>query len=275
MPHDRLTPVGKTALAVARARAEESTRADRLFEDPYASAFVEAAPESAPEQPADSDGANRLRDDLATHIVTRTRFFDRYLLDACAHGCRQVVLLAAGLDTRAFRLDWPDDVRLFEVDRADILGFKRDILDVAGAAPVCERTIIQADLSERWEKPLVAAGFDRTVPTVWLAEGLMVYLSADDAAGLLTTIGDLSAPGSRLSFERSPRTLPTFPDWALSMPQATEFASLWKGGLGEDASQLLEQQGWAVTLTGQQQLTRSYGRAPQTDIAWGFLTAAR
>ncbi|AOW92676.1 hypothetical protein BFN03_08145 [Rhodococcus sp. WMMA185] len=275
MSRDRLTPVGKTALSVARARAEESTRADRLFDDPYASAFVEAAPESAPELPTDSEGANRLRHDLSTHIVTRTRFFDTYLLDSCTHGCRQVALLAAGLDTRAFRLDWPDGVRLFEVDRADVLGFKRDVLDAAGAAPRCERTIVEADLSEGWVEPLLAAGFDRTVPTAWLAEGLMVYLSAEDAARLFAAIGDLSASGSRLSFERSPKTLPTFPDWALSMPQATEFASLWKGGLGEDAPQLLEQQGWAVTLTDQEELTRSYGRDPRTDIAWGFLTATR
>jgi methyltransferase (TIGR00027 family) len=103
--------------------------------------------------------------------VIRTRFFDDYLLDATAHGIRQVVLLAAGLDTRAYRLRWPPDVDVYELDLPEVMGFKGEVLTERRAASRCERTVVPIDLRKDWTVPLSKAGFSSSEPTAWLAEG--------------------------------------------------------------------------------------------------------
>jgi hypothetical protein len=139
-PQDPLRGVEKTALGVAMVRARESRREDRLFDDPYAQAFVDAAPGAFPEEPATSEERAALGPMASLgavfyfHGVIRTRFFDDYLTAAVAAGCSQVVLLAAGLDTRAFRLAWPENTRVFEVDLPDVLAFKETVLTAHGAA---------------------------------------------------------------------------------------------------------------------------------------------
>lgn len=179
--------VGKTALGVAMVRAEESRRGDRLFDDPYAEAFLTAAPGAfEPERQAASKvGADGSRDAAAegggdrsgmsawgaafwSHAVLRTRFFDDELLAAAARGIRQVVLLAAGLDSRAYRLPWPEGSRIYEVDLPEVLDFKRRALDGVAAVPRCERHAIAADLRGDWAVPLVAAGFRPDQRAVWL-----------------------------------------------------------------------------------------------------------
>ena len=119
---ETLGGVSDTALGAAEMRAEASRRADRLIDDPYAAAFVEAAPPLFPDVPSVADDAElaALVESGIVGVAIRTRFFDEHLLAACAAGCRQVVRLAAGLDTRAFRLDWPDGVRLFELDLPEV-----------------------------------------------------------------------------------------------------------------------------------------------------------
>src|SRR5262249_46030939 len=190
-PEGPLRGVEKTALGVAMVRARESRREDRLFDDPYAQAFVDAAPGAFP-------GEHKTGEELAAvgpmaslgavfhaHAVIRTRFFDDYLTAAVAAGCSQVVLLAAGLDTRAFRLAWPAGTRVFEVDLPDVLTFKDTVLAAQDAVARCARTTVPADLRADWTTALARAGFDRTGPAAWLAEGLLIYLSAAEAARLL------------------------------------------------------------------------------------------
>jgi len=138
------------------------------------------------------------------HGVIRTRFFDEFLTRAVAGKCRQVVLLAAGLDTRAFRLTWPKPVRLYEIDLPDVLAFKHEVLTRSGASPRCERTVVPADLRADWPARLEKAGFSADQPAAWLTEGLMLYLTASQAASLLCAVSRLSAPVSRLSFEHAP-----------------------------------------------------------------------
>jgi methyltransferase (TIGR00027 family) len=103
--------------------------------------------------------------------VVRTRVFDDFLMDACVRGCRQVVLVAAGLDTRAFRLSWPAGVSLFEIDLPAVLAFKEQVLTSTDAAPRCHRVAVPADLREDWSSQLVTAGFQPATPTVLLLEG--------------------------------------------------------------------------------------------------------
>ncbi|MGI8330533.1 SAM-dependent methyltransferase [Actinomadura scrupuli] len=283
-----LRGVGKTALGMARIRAHESLREDRLFDDPYAQAFLDAAPGAFTDEastkaaakagseagPAGAGSASSLGGMFAFHGAIRTRFFDDYLL-AAADECPQVVLLAAGLDTRAFRLAWPERTRLFELDFPEVLGFKNPVLTGRDAVPRCERTVVPVDLRADWPVALLGAGFDPAVPAVWLAEGLLIYLTFDEAGRLLTSVGELSAPGSRLSFEYSPVAESPLLTRATRTPGMDRYTALWKGGLGEDAPGRLTGLGWRPRFHELAALAASYGRpAPHTTVS-GFLTAVR
>ena len=130
--------VGETALGAAMLRADESARSDRLFDDPYAGAFVAAAPDIFADGPDPGDPEiERLRLAFTDQLAIRTRFYDDYVLAATRAGCTQIVLLGAGLDTRAFRLDWPESVRVFELDLPQVFEFKRAVLDAHGAVATC------------------------------------------------------------------------------------------------------------------------------------------
>ncbi len=247
--------VPRTAVGVAGIRAAESRRPDRLFEDPYASAFVTAA---RPPQP--TGGGPRRREPSAAglamsrRIVLRTRFFDDYLTGATAGGVRQVVLLAAGLDTRAFRLAWPDGTRLFELDLPEMTAFKERVLTEQGARPACERTVVPGDLLGPWSEQLAAAGFDAGLPTAWLLEGLLIYLDQQDAVALLTEVGRVSAPGSKLSLSEARGR------WRETGAVYADLFTLWKGGLGEPAGDWLERAGWTITRHARTDLETEYGR---------------
>src|SRR4051812_36764868 len=138
--------VSKTALGVARVRAGESERADRLFDDPWAAKFCAAAPDQVP-----TGERTPLALAFAFHAIIRTRFYDDYLLGS---DCRQAVLLAAGLASRAYRLDWPSGTDLYEIDLPAVLAFKETVL--GDAEPRCARTVVPADLREDWAKALRA-----------------------------------------------------------------------------------------------------------------------
>ena len=268
---ESLPAVSRTAVGVAALRAYESNRPDRLFEDPYAAAFFEAGRSVLPDTGRDSAQAG-LGELMYPQIVTRTRFFDDYLLEA---GCAQVVLLAAGLDARAFRLAWPPGTRLFEIDLPEVLAFKDDILATQDASPSCERVVVPADLREDWATALRSAGFDPVAPTAWLIEGLLIYLSYEEAERLLTTVGELSAPGSRVSFEHGTGGAP---DGLVSRARATEdgesVTGLWRGGLGTTAPAWLAEHGWQPSTVTRAEAAAAFGR-PSDDNATadGFVTA--
>jgi methyltransferase (TIGR00027 family) len=196
--------IGWTALLVARARANESRRPDRLFEDPLAEAFVKAGGEAlaAAEQSlpgGDQQDVNRWREDS---VAVRTSFLDTVLTRASEAGCRQAVILAAGLDTRAFRLSWPAESHVFEVDVPDVLAFKQQVLEEAAASPRCERALVAADLREPdWPERLREAGFQAERPSAWLIEGLLMYLAEEDRNRLLESVARLASPDSRLGLD--------------------------------------------------------------------------
>ena len=184
----------------AAARARESARPDRLFEDPWAEvlagsagcAFLERQDEVLPPTPI---------------FVVRHRFFDDFLLRSSDQEINQVVLIAAGLDTRAYRLKWPAGVRIYELDQPDVLAYKQAVLDQAGASPNCERRAVPTDLREDWATDLVAAGFERSKPTAWLAEGLLFYLPESAVGSLLSSTATLSAQGSVLGTDTMSATM--------------------------------------------------------------------
>lgn len=190
-----LAGVSETALWTAQMRAGESRKPHALFSDPWAGQFVAAA--GGFHGPP---GAGAFQVLLPEWLAVRTRFFDDHLTARAGSGCRQVVLLGAGLDTRALRLDWPAGTRLYEVDLPAVHAFKEAVL--AGSAPsVAERIAVRADLQGPWSQALIAAGFDPAEPTAWLCEGLLYYLEPEVVAELVATASGLSAPGSSLGAE--------------------------------------------------------------------------
>jgi len=258
--------VSKTAIGVARVRAYESSREGALFDDPYAAAFVTAAGPDGASQEEPTEQRRR----LAFHVIIRTRYYDDYLRDAVTAGCRQVVLLAAGLDTRAFRLDWPAGTRLFEIDLPALLEVKETVLREQGAQPRCDRHVVAADLTGDWLAALTDAGFDPTARTAWLVEGLLVYLARDDARQVLTTITNASAPGSTLAFERGSGAAA-----AVTAADTEAVTSLWRGGAGDDVAQWVEGLGWDVTVDNLGEVAAAYGRPTSRPTESAFLRLSK
>ncbi|MFG2276199.1 SAM-dependent methyltransferase [Streptomyces chartreusis] len=187
--------LARVALWTAAAHAAECGRDSPYVLDPWAAEFLHAA-RFAGGPPGDGP-LQRLLPDWA---VVRTRFFDEYLVTASRSGCRQVVLLGAGLDTRAFRLHWPAGVHVFEVEAPAVLEFKDRVLD--GTRPTCgRRSTVGVDPSGSWAEALLAAGFDPRRPTAWLAETLLYHLRPDAVMSVVGAMTQLSAPGSTFGAE--------------------------------------------------------------------------
>ncbi|WP_220448834.1 SAM-dependent methyltransferase [Nonomuraea mesophila] len=242
-----LAGIGATALGVAVLRAQESSRPDRLFDDPYARHFLQAvdpasSPWSAGASPATA-GFLRL---MAEQVAVRTRFLDRALLEAAGRGCDQVVLLASGMDARAFRLAWPPGTKVFELDFADVLAFKTAVLDGRGATAACHRVEVATDLRQDWPRALTESGFDPARPAAWLAEGILYALPPEAADLLLDRITGLSAPASMLALDhmedsellRSARA-----------DISAELVGLWRGGPTENLDAWLTRRGWQPAVT--------------------------
>jgi methyltransferase (TIGR00027 family) len=244
-------PLEATARWTAAVRAAETARPDHLVADPWAAALAGPEGRSWIEQRPEAS---------VLPIVLRTRYFDEWLERIAARdGIRQVVLLAAGLDTRAFRLGWPDGTRLFELDRPAVLAHKGAILGAARAVPRCERRTIEADLAGPWVDSLLGAGFQPERPTGWLLEGFLFYLPGAAIARLLDEVTTLAARGSRLGFDaineamlRSSWTRP----W---VEMQAEAGAPWIGTL-DDPVGFLAARGWRATLTQAGQPDVSHGR---------------
>jgi methyltransferase (TIGR00027 family) len=205
---DILTSVGSTALMVAAARAVETASADPLVRDEFAHVLVSAAGPAwvrlaSPglEWTGDDEHLRRSHRVACDYQAVRTHFFDEYFNRAVQAGVGQVVILAAGLDSRAYRLDWPAGTTVHEIDQPEVLRYKTSTLESAGAIPTATRRPIACDLRYDWPAALTAAGFDRSQPTAWLAEGLLPYLPADAQNRLFEMVTALSAPGSRIAVE--------------------------------------------------------------------------
>ncbi|GAA3439943.1 SAM-dependent methyltransferase [Kutzneria kofuensis] len=180
---DIVTDVGITALAVAAARAIESHRANPLVSDPYAELFVAAARPQPPMPTRPADAPDPWQD-MGDYLGVRSRFFDEYF---AAGATRQAVLLAAGLDVRGYRLDWPAGTVVYELDVPKVLQFKQNVLADNGVASRTEVRNVDVDLRDDWPTALQRAGFDRTAPTSWLAEGLLPFLPNDAVERLFTS----------------------------------------------------------------------------------------
>jgi methyltransferase (TIGR00027 family) len=208
---DIATSVGSTAVLVAAARAAETEKPDPLIRDPHAKLLVSKAGTGIWDAMFDPAVTARLLDAdpeiaaIYTHMgnyqAVRTHFFDAYFADAAAAGIRQIVILASGLDSRGYRLEWPTGTDVFEIDQPKVLDYKTATLAEEGVTPSASLHHVPMDLRFDWPTALKEAGFDPAKPTAWLAEGLLMYLPGDAQDRLFENVTALSAPGSRIAAE--------------------------------------------------------------------------
>jgi methyltransferase (TIGR00027 family) len=279
--------VGATALGVASSRAVETRSENPLISDPYAQVFLDAVGDgvwnwqSGRELPAEVLEAEPelplQMQSMVGYMACRTAFFDQFFLDATCRGIRQVVILAAGLDSRAWRLPWPDGTTVYELDQPKVLDFKLSTLTEHGAEPACTRVEVAVDLRHDWPTALRQAGFDPSVPSAWSAEGLMPYLPAAAQELLFERVEGLTAVGSRVAVEAlGPKFLdPEFRtkrrermeriraiaaevDPQRQIPRTDE---LWYFEEREDVGEWFGRHGWDVTVTPSLELMDSFGRA--------------
>ncbi|GAA3440254.1 SAM-dependent methyltransferase [Kutzneria kofuensis] len=260
---DLASSVGATATAAAAARAI-ATRADpRLINDPFAEPLVRAVgidllTRLATGELPPGDLVEQTAIDVAK---VRTKFYDEFFLDATSAGITQVVILASGLDSRAYRLPWPAGTVVYEVDQPQVVEFKTRTLAELGAEPTADRKVVAVDLRDDWPTALRTAGFDPARPTAWSAEGLLGYLPPEAQDRLLDTITELSAPGSRVATESRPNPKPGEDDTTkASLNRVSErwraqgfdpdMAKLRYFGERNEAAPYLTDRGWALnTIT--------------------------
>jgi methyltransferase (TIGR00027 family) len=303
---DIATSVGATAVMVALARAAETASADPLIRDQFAEPLVSTPElEGVREQVAawwasEPDDGSEDGDDLDATVdseqminyqAVRTHFFDAYFADAVAAGIRQVVILAAGLDSRAYRLDWPAGTVVYEIDLPKVLEYKAETLAGHGATPIADRRPVPVDLRHDWPQALRDAGFDATRPTAWLAEGLLPFLPGAAQDAMFASIDALSGSGSRVAVEifgtDEEKRRQAQEKWEQlrakreARGQDTSFNpfDLWFDDEGRpDCADWFAAHSWTTRTVNAREEALRLGRAPQSDdrpFTNSFVTAAK
>lgn len=276
---DLASSVGATATMVAAARAIATAADDALINDPFAEPLVRAvgvdfftklASGELRAEDLDVDHASAPMARMTDNMAVRTKFFDEFFTAATGGGIRQAVILASGLDSRAYRLQWPAGATIYEIDQPEVIEFKTKALADFGAEPTADRRTVAVDLRFDWPSALIAAGFDPSQPTAWSAEGLLGYLPPEAQDKLLDTITALSAVGSRVAVESTPGIGPADHEKAIErMQQAAQqwrkhgfeldLADLIYMGDRNEASKYLADHGWAVSWQTVKQLLSENG----------------
>jgi methyltransferase (TIGR00027 family) len=259
-----------------------TTAENPLIDDPFAEPLVRAVgvdffsrlvtgdlrPEDL-DSDTESVGMQRMADSMAV----RTKFFDEFFLGATEAGIQQAVILASGLDSRAYRLAWPAGTTVYEIDQPEVIEFKTRTLAHLGAEPTANRRTVAIDLRYDWPSALIEEGFDPNQPTAWSAEGLLGYLPPDAQDRLLDTITELSAPGSRVAVESVPNIDASDHEKAIErMRQASErwrdhgfdldFGELVYLGDRNEAASYLGDHGWQLSRSSAKELFAANGLPP-------------
>lgn len=243
--------LGMTAQWTAAVRARENKREDRLFVDPWAASLVGEA---------GAKWIDSRTDDSVLPIVLRTCFFDDFLQRVSTHfSITQIVLVAAGLDTRAFRLPWSKQIQIFELDQPSVLAYKEQVLQSAGAIPSCSRHTVAADLSHSWIEKLDEAGFRQEKPACWLLEGFLFYLPNDQLIRILDDIAHLAAPGSWMGFDVVNSIMLTSSITHKWIEMQANSGAPWIGVM-DDPTGFLAERGWKAAITQAGAEDANYGR---------------
>jgi methyltransferase (TIGR00027 family) len=259
---DLASSVGATATMVAAGRAMATKDPRHLTDDPFAEPLVRAVGIDFFVRMLDGEidleqlpaGETVRAGAIVDGMAVRTKFFDDFFVNATADGVRQVVILASGLDSRAYRLPWPAGTVVYEIDQPAVIEFKTGVLADLNAQPTAQRRTVGIDLRDDWPTALGNAGFDAGTPTAWLAEGLLIYLPPDAQDRLFDTITGLSAPGSALATEYVPGMTDFDAEKARARTQPMrdmgldiDMASLVYPGARSHVLEYLAEKGWHVT----------------------------
>jgi methyltransferase (TIGR00027 family) len=270
---DLASSVGATATMVAAARALVSREPDALIDDPFAAPLVRAVGLDFFTRLVDGDIplANLEGDGprfMANWIAVRTRFFDDFFVNAGAVGIRQAVILAAGLDSRAYRLPWAAGTTVFELDQPKVIEFKTTTMTAIGATPKADRRTVSVDLREDWPAALRHSGFDESQPTAWSAEGLLAYLPPEAQDRLFDNITALSMPGSQLATEyhldggaAMGERGKTMGDHWRAHGFDVDLSELFYPGERSHVVEYLSGHGWTVSARNRPEVFADYGRA--------------
>jgi methyltransferase (TIGR00027 family) len=279
---DLASSVGATATMVAAARALASTEPDPLIDDPHAAALVRAVgvdfftrlvDGEIPLSTIEGDGPRV----MASVMAVRTRFFDDFFIGATtvatsdgvagSKPIRQAVILASGLDSRPYRLPWPQGSTVYEIDQPKVIEFKSTTMAEIGPTPTAERRAVSIDLREDWPAALRHSGFDDMRPTAWSAEGLLAYLPPDAQDRLFDNITALSAPGSQLATEYHPDAGAAVADRTKAMRAQWEqhgfdvdLSKLFYPGERNSVVDYLTDHGWQVDARSRPEVFAHYGR---------------
>jgi methyltransferase (TIGR00027 family) len=251
----RLESLAQTAWWTAAARACESRRGDRLFDDPWAGLLAGRRMVEQFEAALQGSGTADLQ-------AVITRFFDEFALRGIReNGARQVVLVASGLDARAFRLSWPPQTRLFELEQPSLTAYKNQRLALIDAKPRCERVTVGVDLDKPWADALLRAGFDPLKRSIWILESFLYFLSEPSARRLLSTVSQLTVPGSQLGTDLVNASMVNSPatrHWSERMAAA---GSPWLFTTDEP-EQLLWEFSWLARVSQPGEEGARFGRCP-------------
>ncbi|MGV0713959.1 SAM-dependent methyltransferase [Mycolicibacterium sp. XJ662] len=266
--------VGATALGVAWSRAQENASECPLFTDPYAQMFIDAVVAQGWQLPP-AYVVERIRS-IAGYAASRTKWFDEFFIAAGANGIEQVVILAAGLDSRAWRLPWVEETVVYEIDQPKVLAFKAETLRNNDVRPAVRYVQVAIDLRRDWPKALRDAGFDDTEPAAWAVEGLLPYLPAEGQDLLFDRIHELSANGSRIAVEsfgtgffdadylagrREQMRKLREQSGAADDENVFDTEDLWYIEERTDLAKWLMEHGWEATTTAAAELMDRYGRS--------------
>lgn len=269
---DLASSVGATATMVAAARAVASRGPGALIDDPYAEPLVRAVGVEYFVKLLDGkitlEADNSVMLQVMTDVMAvRTRFFDDFFTESAAAGIRQAVILASGLDARAYRLPWPSGSVVYEIDQPEVIEFKTRTLADLGAYPTADLRTVAIDLREDWPAALRANGFDDDAPTAWIAEGLLIYLPPDAQDRLFDNITALSAPGSRVATEFHPDAGARIGASSQRMSEEwrrhgldLDMADLFYEGDRNPVVDYLRDRGWAVESRSRPDMFAHYGR---------------
>ncbi|CAN5298289.1 class I SAM-dependent methyltransferase [soil metagenome] len=290
---DLASSVGATATMVAAARAMATKSPNPVINDPFAEPLVRAVgvdfftklasgelkPEDLDASVAESSANGALR--FSDGMAARTRFFDDFFQAATDAGIRQAVILASGLDARAYRLTWPAGTVIYEIDQPEVIEFKTRTLRDLGAEPTAELRTVAIDLREDWPAALRDAGLDTTAPIAWIAEGLFGYLPPEAQDRLLDLITEISPAGSRLAAEGVPSINTDEQEAARAKMQSVtdrwqghgfdlDFSELTFLGDRAEVSAYLRERGWQTTSLKTNELLTQAGLAPIEGDEVGF-----
>lgn len=282
--------ITESAVLVAAARARASRLTPHASGDKLAATLVNAVGIDAYRRFADdaitavevgSEAFAQLQS-LTDRMAVRTAFYDAAVLGQFTQATDQVVVLGAGFDTRAHRLPWERGVVVYEIDQPATLSFKRWVLADQAKPDLASAIDVPADLTQNWIQPLLEAGFDHRRPTIWVAEGVLSYLSESAKRLLVAGLTSITVAGSTFCCDASLtrgccETEQPPPTWDVTVAnhELVMSTAIQDEGSQQPIEEMLSIAGWQTETYSIDKLCRRFNlAAPQSVLSAGYLVAS-